>query len=116
MQGQTVFRWAGFAMAPVAREALARAGVTLDELTAFIPHQANLRIIEALTKVLRVPASVAVAHDVETTGNTSAASVPLAMHAMLTSGEAAGGGLALLLAFGAGLSYAGQVVALPPVP
>ena len=115
MEGTAVFRWAPFAMAEVAHEALAKAGVSVDDLDAFIPHQANLRITQTLSRNIKLPESVAIATDIVDSGNTSAASVPLAMEAMLRSGEAQTGDLALLIAFGAGLSYAGQVVTLPPV-
>lgn len=115
MEGTAVFRWAPFAMAEVAHEALRLAGVAIDDLDAFIPHQANLRITQTLARNIKLPESVAVATDVVDSGNTSAASVPLAMEAMLRKGEAEVGDVALLIAFGAGLSYAGQVVALPPV-
>lgn len=115
MEGTAVFRWAPFAMAEVAHEALRLAGVAVDDLDAFIPHQANLRITQTLARNIKLPDSVAVATDVIDAGNTSAASVPLAMEAMLRNGEAEAGDLALLIAFGAGLSYAGQVVTLPPV-
>ena len=114
MEGTAVFRWAPFAMAEVAHQALASAGVCLEDLDAFIPHQANLRITQTLTRNIKLPETVAVATDVVDAGNTSAASVPLAMEAMLRAGEAKAGDLALLIAFGAGLSYAGQVVTLPP--
>ena len=113
MEGTAVFRWAPFAMAKVAHEALDLAGVRVDELDAFIPHQANLRITQTLAKNIDLPDTVAVATDVIEAGNTSAASVPLAMEAMLRKGEASVGDTALLIAFGAGLSYAGQVVTLP---
>ena len=69
-----------------------------------------------MTRALRLPGHVPVAHDITESGNTSAASIPLAMETMLTAGEAPGGGTALLIAFGAGLLYAAQVVTLPPVP
>ncbi len=115
MEGTAVFRWAPFAMAKVAHEALGLAGVTVEELDAFIPHQANLRITQTLAKNIKLPESVAVATDVIDSGNTSAASVPLAMEAMLRKDEASVGDTALLIAFGAGLSYAGQVVTLPPL-
>ena len=91
-----------------------RRRVSVDDLDAFIPHQANLRITQTLSRNIKLPESVAVATDVVDSGNTSAASVPLAMEAMLRKGEAKSGDLALLIAFGAGLSYAGQVVTLPP--
>ena len=115
MEGTAVFRWAPFAMAKVAHEALGLAGVTVDDLDAFIPHQANLRITQTLAKNIKLPESIAIATDVIDSGNTSAASVPLAIEAMLRKGEAKVGDTALLIAFGAGLSYAGQVVELPPL-
>jgi beta-ketoacyl ACP synthase len=115
MEGTAVFRWAPFAMAKVAHEALDLAGVSVDDLDAFIPHQANLRITQTLARNIQIPDSVAIATDVVDSGNTSAASVPLAMEAMLRKGEAAAGDTALLIAFGAGLSYAGQVVTIPPL-
>ena len=115
MEGTAVFRWAPFAMADVAREAVDGAGLAMEDLAAFIPHQANLRITETLARNLKLPAEIAVARDVQDSGNTSAASVPLAIEAMLRKGEARSGDTALLIAFGAGLSYAAQVVSLPPV-
>jgi 3-oxoacyl-[acyl-carrier-protein] synthase-3 len=113
MQGQKVFRWAVWQMAPVATQALEAAGVSLEDLDAFIPHQANMRIIDAMVKTLKLPDHVPVARDIAETGNTSAASIPLAMERMLESGEAKSGGTALLIGFGAGLVYAAQVVILP---
>jgi 3-oxoacyl-[acyl-carrier-protein] synthase III len=113
MNGQQVFRWAVFQMAPVCEQALAAAGITAEDLDAFIPHQANLRIIDAMVKKLDLPDSVAVARDIVDTGNTSAASIPLAMERMLDNGGAPHGGLALLIGFGAGLAFAAQVVVLP---
>lgn len=113
MQGQAVFRWAPFAMADVAREAVKSAGLSLGELDVFVPHQANLRITQLLTKNLGLGEDVAVATDIVDSGNTSAASVPLAMERMLREGTAQPGDLALLIAFGAGLSFAGQVVRVP---
>ena len=113
MKGQPVFRWAVWQMAPVAQQALEKAGVAAEDLDAFIPHQANMRIIDSMIKALKLPAHVPVARDIAETGNTSAASIPLAMERMLREGEAPHGGLALLIGFGAGLSYAAQVVTLP---
>ena len=113
MSGQAVFRWAVWQMAPVAQKALDAAGVAPVDLAAFIPHQANVRIIDAMAKQIGIPASVAIARDIADTGNTSAASIPLAMDRMLCEGGAASGGLALLIGFGAGLAYAAQVVELP---
>jgi 3-oxoacyl-[acyl-carrier-protein] synthase-3 len=113
MNGQQVFRWAVSEMARVCRESLDKAGITADQLDAFIPHQANNRITDALVRALELPPDVAVARDIVTTGNTSAASVPLAMDRMLASGEAPHGGTALLVGFGAGLVFASQVATLP---
>ncbi|MER6411804.1 ketoacyl-ACP synthase III [Streptomyces humidus] len=112
-EGQAVFRWAVFEMAKVAKEALDAAGITADELDVFIPHQANERIIDSMVKTLRLPESVTVARDVRTTGNTSAASIPLAMERLLATGEAKSGDTALVIGFGAGLVYAATVVTLP---
>ncbi|MFF5184890.1 ketoacyl-ACP synthase III [Streptomyces sp. NPDC000345] len=112
-EGQAVFRWAVFEMAKVAKEALDAAGITADELDVFIPHQANERIIDSMVKTLRLPESVKVARDVRTTGNTSAASIPLAMERLLATGEAKSGDTALVIGFGAGLVYAATVVTLP---
>lgn len=111
--GQTVFRWAVWEMAKVAQEALDAAGITAADLAAFIPHQANMRIINEFAKQLNVPDSVVIARDIETTGNTSAASVPLAMHRVLAESPELSGGYALIIGFGAGLVYAAQIVRLP---
>lgn len=113
MDGNPVFRWASFEMAKIASEALDRAGITVDDLDVFVPHQANMRIIDAMARTLKLPERVVIARDVAYQGNTSAASVPLAADALLRSGEAKSGDIALFVAFGAGLSYAAQVVTLP---
>jgi 3-oxoacyl-[acyl-carrier-protein] synthase-3 len=113
MQGQTVFRWAVTEMARVSREAVEAAGITVDQLDAFIPHQANNRITDALVRALKIPETVHVSRDIVTSGNTSAASIPIAMARVVSEGSAPSGGLALIIGFGAGLAYAEQVVALP---
>ena len=113
MNGQQVFRWASYQMVPVAKKAMEQAGITAEDLDAFIPHQANMRITDAMIKALKLPEQVPVARDIARTGNTSAASIPLAMERMLEEGEAPHGGVALLIGFGAGLVYAAQVVQLP---
>ncbi len=112
-EGQTVFRWAVWEMAKVAQQALDAAGVTPDQLAAFIPHQANMRIIDEFAKQLKLPESVVVARDIATTGNTSAASIPLATHRLLQEHPELSGGLALQIGFGAGLVFGAQVVRLP---
>jgi len=111
--GQTVFRWAVWEMAKVAKQALDAAGVSPEDLAAFIPHQANMRIIDELAKQLKLPETVTIARDIETTGNTSAASIPLATHRLLEENPGLSGGLALQIGFGAGLVYGAQVVVLP---
>ncbi|MHC5904747.1 beta-ketoacyl-ACP synthase 3 [Streptomyces sp. S6] len=112
-EGQAVFRWAVFEMAKVAQQALDAAGITASDLDVFIPHQANERIIDSMVKTLKLPEHVTVARDVRTTGNTSAASIPLAMERLLATGEAKSGDTALVIGFGAGLVYAATVVTLP---
>ncbi len=111
--GQAVFRWAVWEMAKVAKETLEASGVAPEELAAFVPHQANMRIIDEFAKQLGLPESVLIARDIQTTGNTSAASIPLAMHRLLEEHPEASGGLALQIGFGAGLVYGAQVVTLP---
>jgi 3-oxoacyl-[acyl-carrier-protein] synthase-3 len=112
-EGPSVFKWAVWQMAPVAEKALAAAGVTADQIDAFIPHQANMRIIDQMIKQLKLPETVAVARDIADTGNTSAASIPLATERLLREGQVSSGALALQIGFGAGLVYAAQVVVLP---
>ncbi|GAB3659323.1 ketoacyl-ACP synthase III [Zhihengliuella somnathii] len=111
--GQSVFRWAVWEMAKVAKQALEDAGITADDLAAFIPHQANMRIIDELAKQLKLPESVAIGRDIADMGNTSAASIPLAMHRLLDEDPDLSGGLALQIGFGAGLVFGAQVVRLP---
>lgn len=116
MEGPRVFRWAAVTLPRALSAALDVAGVSKDDIEVFIPHQANARINELMKKNLGLADEIPMAGDIENTGNTSAASIPLAMEEMLVTGKAKGGQLALLLGFGAGLSYAGQVVTLPPAP
>lgn len=111
--GQAVFRWATSAIAPAALEACRLAGVKVDDLSAFVPHQANLRIIEPMARKLGLPASTHVARDIVESGNTSAATIPLAMSKMIERGEIPSGSPVLLVGFGAGLAYAAQVVLAP---
>ncbi|MEU3460327.1 beta-ketoacyl-ACP synthase III [Streptomyces sp. NPDC006733] len=110
--GQTVFRWATTELAPVAVEACRRAGLTPGELGGIVTHQANLRIIESLVRRLDAPQAV-VARDVAVSGNTSAASIPLALSKLVEERAVPQGAPVLLLGFGGGLSWAAQVVACP---
>lgn len=111
-EGQSVFRWATTELYPVALEALRRAGVEPAELSAFVPHQANLRIVEGIARRLGAPQAL-VARDIVTAGNTSSASIPLALSRMFGRGELASGSTVLTLGFGAGLTYAAQVLKMP---
>ncbi|MFP5023456.1 beta-ketoacyl-ACP synthase III [Pseudonocardia phyllosphaerae] len=115
-EGQSVFRWATTAIAPVALDALDRAGLTPADVDVLIPHQANLRIVEAIAKKLRLKGAredMVVADDIVTSGNTSSASIPMALDHMRAAGRVRSGDVLLLVGFGAGLSYAGQVVVCP---
>lgn len=112
-EGASVFKWAVWQMAPIAEKAMAAAGVGPDDIEAFIPHQANMRIIDQMIKQLKLPEHVVVGRDIADTGNTSAASIPLATERLLREGQVASGALALQIGFGAGLVYAAQVVVLP---
>jgi 3-oxoacyl-[acyl-carrier-protein] synthase III len=115
-EGQAVFRWATTKIAPVALQAIERAGLTPADIDVFIPHQANLRIVDAVAKRLRSKGAredMVVADDIVHSGNTSSASIPLAMDHMRTDGRLRSGDTVLLVGFGAGLSYAGQVVVCP---
>ncbi|MEU4149708.1 beta-ketoacyl-ACP synthase III [Streptomyces sp. NPDC026659] len=111
--GQTVFRWATTDLPAIAREACARAGLALSDLAGVVTHQANLRIIDAVLRQLDLPEGVVIAQDVVESGNTSAASVPLALSKLTERRELPSGAPVLLLAFGGGLSWAGQVVTCP---
>jgi 3-oxoacyl-(acyl-carrier-protein) synthase III len=113
MAGQAVYRWATTKLTETLVEAMAQAGVGPADIDVFAPHQANLRIIESMTKRLGFREDVVVARDIVQAGNTSAASIPLALTALMESGEAKSGDLALVLGYGAGLTFAGQVLVLP---
>src|SRR3954447_15221817 len=113
MAGQAVYRWATTKLTETLVHAMDRAGVTAADIDVFAPHQANLRIVESMAKKLGFGPDTVVARDIVQSGNTSAASIPLALTALLESGEAKSGDLALVLGYGAGLTFAGQVLRLP---
>ena len=113
MAGPEVFRWAVQEVTATARAALTLAGLAPEEVAAFVPHQANARITDRMVSALGLPESCVVARDIETAGNTSAASIPLALDALLGTPDVPRGP-ALLVGFGAGLSYSAMVVDLPP--
>jgi len=111
-EGQAVFRWATTELHPVAQAACERAGIAPQDLDVFVPHQANLRIVEAIARKLRV-SKARVADDIIEAGNTSSASIPLALSRMIERNEISSGEHALLLGFGAGMCYAAQVITVP---
>ena len=115
-EGQTVFRWATTRIAPVAIRAAEAAGVSLADIDVLACHQANLRIIDAIAKKVIAAGArpdIIVARDIVTTGNTSSASIPIALDRMRSSGEVTSGQLVLAVGFGAGLTYAAQVFRIP---
>ena len=111
--GRTVFRWAVWHTAEKIREMLAQSGLTVEDIDVFVPHQANMRIIDELAKQLGLGDDVAIGRDIAETGNTSAASIPLATHRLIEEGSAKSGDVLVQFGFGAGLAYAGQVLILP---
>ncbi|GAB3623816.1 ketoacyl-ACP synthase III [Mariniluteicoccus endophyticus] len=113
MAGQPVFKWASTYVARQTMTMLERAGLTPDDLDVFIPHQANNRIIDAMMRTLRLPETVLVARDIRHQGNTSAASIPLAVERLHADGYETSGKIGLVVGFGAGLVFAGQVLVLP---
>ncbi|GAA2485442.1 beta-ketoacyl-ACP synthase III [Streptomyces longisporus] len=111
-EGQSVYRWATTQLPPIARRACERAGLAPEDLAGVVLHQANLRIIEPLAEKIGAVNAV-VARDVAESGNTSAASIPLAFSKLVEQGAISTGDPVLLFGFGGNLSYAGQVVRCP---
>ncbi|RZQ64877.1 beta-ketoacyl-ACP synthase III [Amycolatopsis suaedae] len=115
-EGQSVFRWATTKIAPIALQAIEAAGIQPSDVDVLIPHQANLRIVEAIAKRLRANGAredMVVADDIKYSGNTSSASIPMALDHMRAAGRVKKGDVVLMVGFGAGLSYAGQVAICP---
>ncbi|MER2091442.1 beta-ketoacyl-ACP synthase III [Saccharopolyspora rectivirgula] len=115
-EGQSVFRWATTKIAPVAAKAVELAGLQLSDVDVLVAHQANLRIVEAIARKLKSQGArddLVVARDIVYSGNTSSASIPLAIDHMRGAGEISSGDVMLLVGFGAGLSYAAQVAVCP---
>jgi 3-oxoacyl-[acyl-carrier-protein] synthase-3 len=112
-EGPSVFRWATATVPLAAKQALEAANVGVEDLAAFIPHQANLRIIDMVAKRLALPEHVIVSNDVVTSGNASAGTIPIAIDHLLAEHPELSGKLALQMGFGAGLTWAGQVIVLP---
>jgi 3-oxoacyl-[acyl-carrier-protein] synthase-3 len=111
-EGQSVYRWATTQLPALARQACQRAGLRPEDLAAVVFHQANLRIIEPLARKLGAVNAV-IAKDVVESGNTSAASIPLALSKLVEQGRVEPGAPILLFGFGGGLAYAGVVVPCP---
>ncbi|MEP6851908.1 MAG: beta-ketoacyl-ACP synthase III [bacterium] len=111
--GQTVFRWASSRVAPIAIEACERAGLAVSDIAAFVPHQANLRIIDPLVRKIGLGEHTVIARDIVVSGNTSAATIPLALSKLVENGEIPSGAPVLTVGFGAGLAFAAQVLLAP---
>ncbi|MFE5589565.1 beta-ketoacyl-ACP synthase III [Streptomyces sp. NPDC056549] len=111
-EGQSVYRWATQQLPALARKTCERSGIAPEDLAGVVLHQANLRIIEPLAAKIGAVNAV-VARDVVDSGNTSAASIPLALAKLVERGELPSGAPVLLFGFGGNLSYAGQVIRVP---
>ncbi|MGP9538385.1 beta-ketoacyl-ACP synthase III [Brachybacterium sp. AOP43-C2-M15] len=112
-QGRQVLGWALREAPTISRRIVEAAGLTMEDIDVFVPHQANLRMIEPLAAALDLREDAIVADDIITSGNTSAATIPLAISRMREAGRIPSGATALLIGFGGGFSWAGQVVRLP---
>lgn len=113
MNGSAVYRWAVTSLPKIVKDALERAEVDVADIRAFVPHQSNLRIIDAVAEAVGFSEDTVVARDIVTAGNTSAASIPLALDALRASGAIASGDLAVLVGYGAGITYGAMVVRVP---
>jgi 3-oxoacyl-[acyl-carrier-protein] synthase-3 len=113
MEGQRVFRWATVDIAEVTRQIIAAAGLAPDQIDLFVPHQANNRITDSMLRHLKLPDSVVVSRNITRAGNTSASSIPLGIDRLYSEGRVKPGATCLMVGFGAGLVYAGQVIVLP---
>ena len=111
MNGRHVFRWATAKMPEVSRAVLQRNGITVDDLDLVVPHQANQRINEFVAQKLSVPSEKMV-HNIQRYGNTTAASIPLALSEAFQQGRAKRGDLILMPAFGSGFTWGAALVRL----
>jgi 3-oxoacyl-[acyl-carrier-protein] synthase-3 len=109
MAGREVFKAAVLAMTNACDEALTRAGITADQVDLLVPHQANLRIIEATAKHAGLPMSKVMVN-VDRYGNTSSASIPIALAQAIADGRVGPGSVLLLVAFGAGFTWGSAVI------
>jgi 3-oxoacyl-[acyl-carrier-protein] synthase-3 len=113
MNGREVFRFASRIVGKASRQAVANAGLTLDDVDWIVPHQANLRIIESAAREMKVPMDRFVVN-IEKYGNTSAASIPLALSEYLDAGRIKTDDTLLLVSFGAGLTWGAAVLQMAP--
>lgn len=113
MDGRAVFRWATTEVRPEVEKICQAAGLTMRDIDVFVPHQANLRITNNMLRGLDFRDDVVVAKDIEYAGNTSAASIPLAVERLVADGRARSGDKVLTIGFGAGLTFAGQIFVMP---
>lgn len=111
-EGQSVYRWTVTSLPPLIRQTIADAGLEPTEIKAFVLHQANLRIIEGISKRLGFDDAI-IANDIIYSGNTSTASIPLALSKMVKERKVQSGDPIVLFGFGGGLTYAGQVIYCP---
>ena len=109
MEGNRLFKQAVSSMAGIAEQALSRNQLSRDQISLVIPHQANLRILQAVAEKLQIPMGK-VFTNLEKYGNTSSASIPLAMDEACRSGVISNGDYVLLISFGAGLTWGGTVI------
>jgi len=109
MAGREVFKSAVRAMAQACDEAIQRAGITAEEIDLMVPHQANIRIIEATAKHTGMPMDKVMVN-IDRYGNTSAASIPLALDQAVSEGRLKNGMTVLLVTFGAGFTWGSTVV------
>jgi 3-oxoacyl-[acyl-carrier-protein] synthase-3 len=108
MKGKEVFRKAVRVTVDSAAKSLERAKVSASDIALFVPHQANLRIMDAVAEKLGIPKSK-VASVIERTGNTSSASIPIALAEAADEGRLSDGDLVLFAGFGAGMTWASAV-------
>lgn len=113
MDGRAVFRWATTEVRDEIERICAAAGLALHEIDVFVPHQANMRIIDNMLRALDFREDVVVGRDIALAGNTSAASIPLAIQALRDADQTRRGDKVLTIGFGAGLTFAGQIFQMP---
>ena len=107
--GRQVFKWAVGNIPIKIKELIGKAGLTLDDIDLIIPHSANLRILEAISKELDYPME-RIPESISDNGNTSSASIPLAIEKAMKDGRLTKGKTILTIGFGGGLTFAGAIL------